>query len=469
MVAAVALLVPACSVAHAADVARGARPLPPITPERPNVILVLADDVDVHAFDRLPQIQRRVLGQGLRFTNAFSGTPLSAAARATLLTGDRARDHRNWTTYGASGGGAAGFERRGGFERTLATYLPEEYFTGYFGKVMPGYGTHGHQPVTPRGWDRWFGLIGGGYHGSTAWQNGKRVQIDDWFIDAIEHRVTRAIVEEPDPLFLVVAPFNVHDEVDLMDRHARAFPAAHYPRTRALSLAPDALRDKPRWVRELADGTDLTEVDATYRERLRAALPIDELVASIVDALRAQDRLRDTYLLVASDNGFRHNEFGIGFGKNDPYEPSQRIPFAIRGPGIAAGSVNPHLASFVDLPATLLALTGTAIPASFDGVSLIPAFDAGTAVRDVHVIEGLRGGDDNLTDWSERANPVRYRGFRTADEKYVETRNRDGSMTFEFYDLVVDPAETTNRYTSLSVERRVELSTRLASLMTTAV
>lgn len=436
---------------------------------RPNVIVVLADDVDGYAFPHLRTITRRVVRAGVSYPNAFSGTPLSAAARATLLSGQRTRDHRNWTTYGSSGGGGEGFTSRGGFEHTIASEVPDGYFTGWFGKVMPGYGTHGSAPVTPPGWDRWFGMLGGGYHGADAWQNGKRIRVDDWFIDAIEHRVVRAIDEEPDPLFMVVAPFNVHDEIQVEPKHASRFAQARYPRTPAFGIDRDQLRLKPKWVRGLADGVDLGLVDESFRMRLRAALPIDELVDSILDALVRTDRLDDTYLIVTSDNGFRHDEFGIGFGKNDPYDPSQRIPLAIRGPGIAAGAVNPNLVSFVDLPATLLSLTGARIPSSYDGVSLIPTFDGAATVRATHVIEGMRGaGDDNLITLADRRQAIRYHGFRTLREKYIETRNRDGSLSFEYYDLVRDPSEVENRYATLSESMRLSLATRLDSLMSTA-
>lgn len=435
---------------------------------RPNVIVVMADDIDSHAFAHLPVIRRQVMHEGLTYENAFSGTPLSAAARATLLTGQRTRDHRNWTTYGSSGGGGGGFTERGGFEHTLATMVPSEYFTGFFGKVMPGYGTHGSTPVTPPGWDRWFGMLGGGYRGTLAWQNGRRVRIDDWFIDAIEHRVTRSIIEEPDPLFMIVAPFNVHDEVQVEPRYEHAFQNVRYPRSAAFSPSAEDMRLKPPWVRQMSDGIDLDEVDRMFRTRLRAALPVDALVRSIIDTLEATGRLENTYLIVTSDNGFRHDEFGIGFGKNDPYDPSQRIPLAIRGPGVARDAVHTGLVSFVDLPATLLALTGARIPPDFDGVSLVPSFDATTPVRPVHLIEGMRGDDDNVVTFAQRARAIRYRGFRTLTEKYIETRGRDGLLHYELYDLVADPAEVHNLYPVASDSRRLALARRLDSLMASA-
>lgn len=456
------LALTACTTGHAApDENRGGA-------AHPNVIVVLADDLDATMFAHLPTISERVVEQGVSYPNAFAGTPMSASARATLLSGDRTPDHGTWTTYAASGGGAAGFERRGGFARTLATAVPDDYVTGWFGKVMPGYGVRGHRPSTPAGWDRWFGLLRGGYRDSTAWQNVRTVRTHGWFIDAIAHRVVRAIRQETAPLFLVAAPFNPHEVLRIQPEHAEAFRDVRYPHVPALAPTEEQLAGKPRWVRELSDPVHAAEVDERYRRRLRASLPIDELVGEILAALTASDRLEETYLVVTSDNGFRHGEFGLGFGKNDPYASSQRIPLAIRGPGVAEGAIHPGIVSLVDLPATLVALTGAAVPPGYDGISLGPTFDGETSVRAFHAIEGMRGRDDNVDSWHERRRAVRYRGFRTRSELYVETRDRSGRLEFEWYDLERDPLELDNRYDELSELRRVALAARLTSLRTTA-
>ena len=47
---------------------------------------------------------------------------------------------------------------------------------------------------------------------------------------------------------------------------------------------------------------------------------MDEGVAAVMDALRAQDALDDTYVIFTSDNGFFHGEHRIPTGKNRVYE-----------------------------------------------------------------------------------------------------------------------------------------------------
>ena len=50
-----------------------------------------------------------------------------------------------------------------------------------------------------------------------------------------------------------------------------------------------------------------------------------------MDALRAQDVLKNTYVIFTTDNGFFHGEHRIPTGKNRVYEEASRIPLLMRG------------------------------------------------------------------------------------------------------------------------------------------
>ena len=61
--------------------------------EKPNIVFILADDLgwkDTHAYGstyyQTPNIDK-LAGQGMRFTDAYSASPLCSPSRAAILTG----------------------------------------------------------------------------------------------------------------------------------------------------------------------------------------------------------------------------------------------------------------------------------------------------------------------------------------------------------------------------------------------
>ena len=62
-------------------------------PPRYNVVLILTDDLDVHTLQKavddglVPHIQRYLVNEGIKFSNAFVTNSLCCPSRATYLTG----------------------------------------------------------------------------------------------------------------------------------------------------------------------------------------------------------------------------------------------------------------------------------------------------------------------------------------------------------------------------------------------
>ena len=97
-------------------------------------------------------------------------------------------------------------------------------------------------------------------------------------------------------------------------------------------------------------------------------------VRSVLEDLAIADR---TLVLFTSDHGChfrtRNREY-----KRSCHEASIRVPMVACGPGFAGGQVRPELVSLVDVPATVLAAAGLAVPGHFRGRPL-QALAAGTA------------------------------------------------------------------------------------------
>ncbi len=91
-----------------------------------------------------------------------------------------------------------------------------------------------------------------------------------------------------------------------------------------------------------------------------------------MQTLGAMHRLRNTYILFTSDNGFFYGEHRLTGGKFIAYEPATHLPLLIRGPGIKAGTSTGELAANIDIAPTILELAGVQADKSIDGRSLVP-------------------------------------------------------------------------------------------------
>jgi arylsulfatase A-like enzyme len=133
--------------------------------DRPNIIFVLADDLDYASARQMPNLNSLLVEQGTSFENTFTSMSLCCPSRATILTGLYAH------TSGVKGnkppdGGFEVFCDEGLEEGTIATRLQEEvYRTAYLGKYLNGYGADDppHVPPEAPGVD-----VGGGRDGRFA-------------------------------------------------------------------------------------------------------------------------------------------------------------------------------------------------------------------------------------------------------------------------------------------------------------
>jgi len=187
----------------------------------------------------------------------------------------------------------------------------------------------------------------------------------------------------------------------------------------------------------------------------------------IVDTLGGLHRLRNTYIVFTSDNGFFYGEHRLTGGKFLAYEPATHLPLLIRGPGIKAGTSTGELAANVDIAPTVLELAGVKADKSIDGRSLVPymrdpslrsrrplLFESFVETADVEAngeptgqrvaVQELRRrqpkGREDGASASIVAPPKDYEGIRLGPYKYIEWP--DGEK--ELYDITKDPYELNN-------------------------
>ena len=440
---------------------------------RPNIIFVLTDDLDYASAQQMPQIRSQLIEQGASFENAFISFPLCCPSRASMLTGLYAHNHGVASTEPPNGGFEK-FRKQGLEEDTIAVRLQEEgYRTALLGKYLNGYGQDDPAHVPP-GWDEWHArmdisasgestsaegdesVVNTKYYDYTLNENGEVVSYgdspEDYFTDVLSDEATdfvRRATSDSEPFFLYLAPSAPHEPATPAERHKDAFTDEKTPRS--ASFDEEDVSDKPSWIRErrtISDREASRKIDALYLERLASMLAVDERVDHLVRELTSTDRLDNTFIIFASDNGWQQGEHRIRSGKLYPYEESIRTPLFVRGPGVPAGSQVEELVLNDDLAPTIADLAGVSFPA--DGRSFTPLFGGeGPPWRSAVLLEAAGGG-----------SPPTYRGVRTETHKYVEYQTGEK----ELYDLSADPYELESLHESADASLVEDLKAKLDAL-----
>jgi len=427
----------------AAPLAATAAPAPTV---RPNVIFVLADDMgygDLSCYGG-PSVNTtnidRLAAEGIRFTQFCVNSPICSPSRTALTTG---QFPARWKITSYIDNRALN-EQRGMAQwldpkaPSLARFLQHNgYATGHFGKWHMGGGRDvGEAPLpTEYGFDvsltqfeglgdRVLPLMSmpqeGEAHklplgvaseklgrGNVRWV--KRSDVTKAFVDGALDFMQRATAQNK-PFYINLWPDDVHSPFD----------------------PPPERR---------GDGSK----HALYNGVVQT---MDEQLGPLFDAVRNNAKLRDNTLIIfASDNGPEPGAGSSGpFGgaKGTLYEGGIREPFIVWGPGFVPaarhGSVNTSsLFSGVDFAPSVLALTGTPIPADikFDGEDLSRTLLGQATATRTHPLFWKRPPD--------RPGPhnAPFPGFAVRAGNWKLLLNDDGT-TPRLYNLYNDPGETDN-------------------------
>ena len=172
------------------------------------------------------------------------------------------------------------------------------------------------------------------------------------------------------------------------------------------------------------------------RDYVRTVRGVDDAIGRLLDKLDKMRISENTLVIHTSDHGYFHGEFGLA-DKRWMYDPSIRVPYLIRYPKLirSPGRIVEDLVLSLDIPATIMDLSGLGVPQNFQG----------------HSLKSLMIGTD---EWTRDAVFIEYFEdppfpalptmicLRTTDEKIVHyLREGEGD---EFYDLVRDPGEQRN-------------------------
>ncbi|HBJ35782.1 MAG TPA: sulfatase [Planctomycetaceae bacterium] len=110
---------------------------------------------------------------------------------------------------------------------------------------------------------------------------------------------------------------------------------------------------------------------------------IDIQIGRVMEKLEAMGELDNTYVIYTSDHGMAIGRHGLQ-GKQNLYQHTWRVPFIVKGPGIAAGTRVDGNIYLLDVLATLCDLAGISAPETNEGTSFKSVLAGETqTVRDV--------------------------------------------------------------------------------------
>ncbi len=437
-------------------------------PTGPNIVFILADDMRADDFEHMPQTQQLFAEQGLIFDKAFVTHSLCCPSRASILRGQYTHNHQVLTN-GNPEGGFEKFYWMGRENSTIATWLKSGgYQTVLIGKYLNGYPRRNHETYVPPGWDEWYGrLHGDGYYDYQLNENGTVVyygsEEQDYYTDVLAGKAkdyVRRAAGGSRPFFMYLAPGTPHGPFIPAPRHENEYPEAKAPRPP--SFDESDVSDKPAWVRGLPElgSADTKRIDDAYGNRLRMLLSLDEMVVGLIEELRDNGQLENTYVFFTSDNGYNLGEHRLVLGKRTVYEEDIRVPLAIRGPGVPAGQITEQMTLNIDFAPTIAELAGVSMPEFVDGRSLVPLLSGTPPAtwRSAFLIEHWSGGS------GEQEVVPTYAAVRTETQKYVEYA--PGNK--ELYDLSSDPYELESLTASAKPVLVDSLRSRLETLKSCA-
>ena len=374
-------------------------------PARPNVIIILADDMGYgelgcfgHPRFKTPNLDR-MASEGARLMQFDCPMPFCAPTRASLLTGRYPFRHGLTSNPTPDGGPEADALALPGTERTLAQILHDAgYATGMVGKWHLGHKLPEYLP-THRGFDEYLGI---------PYSNDMRpVQILDGDKVA-EYPVVQASLTKR----------YTERTLQFLEKN-RSRPFFFY-------LA-HAMPHKPL---AASEGFYKKSGSGLYGD---VVAELDWSVGQVLAKLKALHLDERTLVIFTSDNGpwFGGSTGGLRGMKGSSFEGGYRVPFIARWPGqIPAGHVSQSPAIMMDLFATTLQAAGVALPQDrvIDGRDLMPLLTS--SARSPHPVifghQGPRLATVRDERWKLHVLKPGSRKSLPADEKYVDRRGPDG-------------------------------------------
>ena len=450
---------------------------------QPNILVIFADDVgwgDASCYGatkiKTPNIDR-LAREGRRFVNGHSSASVCTPTRYSLLTGQYSwRQSGAGLDKGVANGDsplliptsmttAPGLLKEVGYR----TALIGKWHLG-FGESKPDYNKDLRPGPLEVGFNEFFGIPATNDRVPTVFVRDHRVvSLDPADPIFITYKKTEAQKRDMTPFAAgrnrigwmkggKAAWWKDTEIADTLTNESVQFIERNKDNKFFLLYAPHNVHAPPITHPRFAGSSGLGN-------RADMLLELDASIGKLLDTLDRLDLTKNTLVIYSSDNAAYvsdedgHKPNGPFRGvKSQLWEGGHRVPFVVRWPARIQPGVPDDLVSTIDIPATVAAAAGVAVPANSlpDSHNLLPALlgEKDARTRDFLVLMSgtghlaARSGNYKFIPDLDHAN-----GWQGTNWKKPNAPAKPG-----LFDLAADPGETKNLYRTQN-----EIAQRLAA------
>lgn len=457
-----------------------------MTPDRLNLLFITIDQLradvvagGLHGIVPTPALDR-LRREGTWFAEAFTAAVPCGPARASLMTGLHAFNHR------VVRNGAPLARHHATLGTELRKLGREPLLFGY-GDIGPDPGAHhaadpdmstyelpapGFREVlnmrfeAPMDWiahlrrkgydlpapqpDRWYDLHrseGGGIADPALYraEDSDTAFLTDRLLEALDARrdgtwTAHATYIRPHPPFVAPAPWNSLVDPRLVPQPVAAAP--DHPFRSAWFSEPAA---RGLWMGFDGNVAALTPAQVADMRAVYLGLvaEVDHHLGRVLDWLDATGLADRTLLIVMADHGEMLGDQGY-WGKDTVFAAAHQVPMIVRGPGVMAGHRVAGPVCTTSVAPTLLSALGATVPAAMDGAPLHPLLSGGHVDADAFALTEI-----------DLAHPVigtrfqRYLGLSEHSANAAILREArwtlvhfNGGLPPMLFDRTADPQET---------------------------
>ncbi|WP_112321488.1 choline-sulfatase [Oceanibium sediminis] len=414
---------------------------------QPNILVLMVDQLNGTLFPDGPASflhtpnLRRLAERSVRFTNAYTASPLCAPGRASFMSGllpSRTRVYDNAAEFVSDIPTYAHHLRRAGYYTCLSGKM---HFVGP--DQLHGFEERLTTDVYPAdfGWtpdyraphervDWWYHNLGS-VTGAGVAEITNQLEYDDEVATLATQKLYQlSRGADPRPWALTVSFTHPHDPYVARRKYWDLYPDA--PGVTTPALAFDALDPHSQRI-QVANDYKNFDITADHVTRARRGYfanvsYIDDKIGELLDVLDATRAADNTVILFVSDHGDMLGEKGLWF-KMSFLEGAARVPLMLSAPGLSPGRVTTPV-STLDVTATLGEIAGLDLGDMApwtEGTSLLP------------VADGAARGPVPLEYAAEASvSPM----IALIDEGFKYTACKADPE--QLFDLAADPAELTN-------------------------
>uniref|UniRef100_A0AAQ5WZS7 N-acetylglucosamine-6-sulfatase n=1 Tax=Amphiprion ocellaris TaxID=80972 RepID=A0AAQ5WZS7_AMPOC len=444
---------------------------------RPNVVLILTDDLDVAigGLNPLSKTKKLIGDAGISFTNAFVASPLCCPSRASILTGKYPHNHHviNNTLEGNCSSTAwQKSEEDHTFPALLRSYAG--YQTFFAGKYL-------NQEKNSKYYNYTLSVNGKAQkHGAEYSKDYLTDVLANMSLDFLQYKSSYQ------PFFMMVSTPAPHSPWTAAPQYQDRYNSTKAPRDPNFNVHG---KDKHWLIRQAKTpmtNSSVQFLDDAFRKRWRTLLSVDDLVEKLVKRLEVRGELDNTYIFFTSDNGYHTGQFSLPMDKRQLYEFDIRVPLMVRGPNIKPNQTSKMLVANVDLGPTILDIAGYNVnKTQMDGMSFLPVMEGKVNASSwrTDILVEYEGEGSNVSDPAcpllgpgvsecfpdcvcEDSYNNTYACVRTvassANLQYCEFD--DNEVFVEVYNMTADPFQLSNIAKTIDQEILEKMNHRLMML-----